>query len=591
MSNDTAHALPGVAVSARRVRLGRAAAVPLALCFLALSLVFAQPATALSGPSLIGTALEIGESLATSESVVEAGALAGAIATGATAATGVGLLGLTAVAAYQTRDTWLPVVSGLIGGAFSTVTGNGSSGCVLSMGSATIGAAGVSMPLAESGCSGAFLGSQKVLLTNAQWTCAASNGAIATGSNSTVTLGYWGSSTTTSTTSVWQPCGSGSTLTSVLATVNLSTGSTPALAGPSYSVGTAVDPSSVVQTTTIQCSDGLGNVLGTVKATSTGSAGQLEVPSCPAVYPGSVPTHITATAGPTATVQGQTLLDGPLTNPATKYPNCFDSAGHWLTSCVVRVWINGQPCHVGTAGCSTWTTDAADNGDAVECRMGPTYVVPLSDCQELKRAYQTGTGTRTLTVTDPAGTPIDATDPGAGSASSAAPTTGANPSTPADPSTAPAPATSSSSSCFGTGWSWNPVSWVVIPVKCALSWAFVPTSAPSFTDIPSPLPSGWLPTLNSGSDGACGSVSMPPLDIGIHKLTDGPTGMRADGAAQTPTTVLFDTCKAPWPLVRTFTYNGTLCLVLVAVVRAAFRAVMTALGMGVEVAAAAGGDQ
>jgi hypothetical protein len=27
------------------------------------------------------------------------------------------------------------------------------------------------------------------------------------------------------------------------------------------------------------------------------------------------------------------------------------------------------------------------------------------------------------------------------------------------------------------GWSWNPVSWVFVPVKCALAWAFVPDAA------------------------------------------------------------------------------------------------------------------
>ncbi len=37
-----------------------------------------------------------------------------------------------------------------------------------------------------------------------------------------------------------------------------------------------------------------------------------------------------------------------------------------------------------------------------------------------------------------------------------------------------------SRNCLGTGWSWNPVSWVYVPVKCVLLWAFVPK--PGFVD-------------------------------------------------------------------------------------------------------------
>lgn len=111
---------------------------------------------------------------------------------------------------------------------------------------------------------------------------------------------------------------------------------------------------------------------------------------------------------------------------------------------------------------------------------------------------------------------------------------------------------------------------------------FVPTSPPSFTDIAVNVPPGWSPSLPDLGDGSCGKVTMPQLDLGYAEPIKPDRGHVAAHE-------LFDTCDSPWPLVRTFTYNGALALVLVSVVRLAFRALMTALGMAVESKAA--GDE
>lgn len=70
---------------------------------------------------------------------------------------------------------------------------------------------------------------------------------------------------------------------------------------------------------------------------------------------------------------------------------------------------------------------------------------------------ETGGGTTTNPTTQPSATS------GAGF-----PTSGTN--------TAPAGVDAEGSSCMGDAWSWNPLNWVFIPVKCAVLWAFVPSA-------------------------------------------------------------------------------------------------------------------
>jgi hypothetical protein len=74
-----------------------------------------------------------------------------------------------------------------------------------------------------------------------------------------------------------------------------------------------------------------------------------------------------------------------------------------------------------------------------------------------------------------------------GGTSTTTTTTGNNPAT-GDPG---------SDNCMSSFWSWNPVAWVFTPVKCALTWAFVPSS----TDVQSAHDSmngGWSSTRGLG---------------------------------------------------------------------------------------------
>lgn len=557
-------------------RWGLAAALPAALLFLALSVLFAQPATALSGPQIVGAAMDVAESVAAPAAEVLTGGTAAAGGAGCLATlvcAGIIGTGALAWAAFQTRDTWLPIVKGLIGQGGTSTDTSGATGCPVSVTNPVMSGQSLSGSYSWSSCSLMQRGYDRVYVL--EYTCTQGDSVVSTGNGTGVVAqaqpSFVGTASGSNTFTI-SLCAAGATLTGVVFHVDVDNAPAKGVS-PTYSISpAATDPSKMSQTTKVTCVLGDGTVQGTVTATSTGTDAVIEVPSCGAKYPGTLPSEVVATAGLPGSESP--VLDQKFNNVATQYPDCFDSGGHFLASCVVRVWINGSPCHVGVQGCVSWTTAAQDYGDTVECRFGP-YVVAMSDCNELRRSYQSGASTRTLTVTDPAGSPADSTDPGASPSSSAQPTSGTNPTT----DSAPVPGTSTaanSSSCWGTGWSWNPVSWVVIPVKCALSWAFLPANPPSFSDVPSPLPAGWVPSFPSLTDGSCGELDMPKLDMTKLIGTVGPTK-------------LFNTCDAPWPTVRSVTYYGLEALALVGVGMAGFRAVMSALGMGVEVPA--GGDE
>ena len=121
------------------------------------------------------------------------------------------------------------------------------------------------------------------------------------------------------------------------------------------------------------------------------------------------------------------------------------------------------------------------------------------------------------------------------------------------------------------------VSGIVSALAGILTDLFVPDDAPSFSDVPSPLPDGWLPSLPSVSAGACGPITLGSLDLG-------PMG------GNTGTISLVDTCEHPWPLARDLIYNGLLAVVLLAAAVRAYRAVASALGIKVDDGVSVGSD-
>jgi hypothetical protein len=160
------------------------------------------------------------------------------------------------------------------------------------------------------------------------------------------------------------------------------------------------------------------------------------------------------------------------------------------------------------------------------------HAMPMSDCAVLERAYQP-VGQNVATAGSTVGT-IDqdvdgdpstsssstGTGTGTGTGGSSLPTTGPNP---AAPDTAPDSSTNpDSQSCFSTGWSWNPVSWVYVPIKCSFIWAFVPTpdATATMSDIGTNIGSrapftyvGDVDTWVNGLTAGAGSTGCWTLDV------------------------------------------------------------------------------
>jgi hypothetical protein len=156
---------------------------------------------------------------------------------------------------------------------------------------------------------------------------------------------------------------------------------------------------------------------------------------------------------------------------------------------VVRVLPDGQivPCREDGTNCQDWWHDP-DREARFRCMWGPIQL-PLTECWPLARKYNRTTSGQIvpnpalippLTGTQPTTEPVIGTP-------TEVPTIPA-PGTPGQPGTPPGtpdiftpPAEIPEverADCFPNGWGLlNPVEWVLKPVKCALTWAFVPSPA------------------------------------------------------------------------------------------------------------------
>lgn len=171
-----------------------------------------------------------------------------------------------------------------------------------------------------------------------------------------------------------------------------------------------------------------------------------------------------------------------------QYPGCV---GPGVSACKYVVRVDGLPCTVGAAGCVDWGRTAREDPSRVSCRWG-TYVLPLSGCGAAERAYEVHPTETPVRATDlnTDGLPETYTAPGPQGQTSPQSVPDPAPAPPApQPQPAPnqipgtiaspnAPATTTERECWPSGWGmFNPASWVMQPMKCALVWAFVPDAA------------------------------------------------------------------------------------------------------------------
>jgi hypothetical protein len=275
-------------------------------------------------------------------------------------------------------------------------------------------------------------------------------------------------------------------------------GTEPGLGG----VGGVPSSSSVDITATQACVSDTDPGTTTSAIGTIPGGGQIPTPKCPA---GMHPTGTTYTGH---NGKGTAVNLGSATFNPGAYPSC--NAG-----CRMVVNVDGLPCRIGVAACYDWMHLTPPQ--QVACMWGP-YNMPTSDCAGLELGYRGGQGL-SIDVTKPLNPPqlvpvgpdlkpIPQWGPGTSAPPDWGPTTAPNPGPVT--TTAPAPATTTVPSpsvsttpvapglptvgtnptptgapipdpsapgqnCLAAAWTWNPIDWVFVPVKCALVWAFVPT--------------------------------------------------------------------------------------------------------------------
>lgn len=218
-----------------------------------------------------------------------------------------------------------------------------------------------------------------------------------------------------------------------------------------------------------------------IEYTSRGTDGALRSPPCAVLKPGSHGTGKLTIDGVAPDGTKTRLWESDAINDA-EHPLCSPSKAS--SGCAASIWIDGKECVAGNVECENWTEIFRDANTSarVSCHYGP-YIVSPDKCFIMERAYtldgapatkeNTDGDPGTVNFTEPNGQqyqkPESPTNPGTGTGTgtNTIPQAGANPSPNVEPST-------DFGQCMGTGWSWNPVSWVMTPVQCALQWAFIP---------------------------------------------------------------------------------------------------------------------
>jgi hypothetical protein len=245
----------------------------------------------------------------------------------------------------------------------------------------------------------------------------------------------------------------------------------------------------------------------------------VEMPNCNTILPGSHVEGIATTGGRGGA--NDLSIHQPVFNDTANadYPLCTTHAP--VGGCYLDLRKNGVSCfHDGTF-CAAWTEHESD----YTCNFGP-YSVAISMCET---EFSTYFDTETQPDPNPSVAPGAGGFPGSGD----------------NPGSDPAPGgVGDGDSCLGGIWSWNPVDWVMTPVKCALKWAFVPDSA-TLQDFTTTVKTSYDSTTIGQWGGAIGAV-------GLFSIPDGGCGGAAMhipnlwGMNTAQDVNVFGTCDEPW---------------------------------------------
>lgn len=255
----------------------------------------------------------------------------------------------------------------------------------------------------------------------------------------------------------------------------------------------------------------------------------------------------------------------PVDDPA--YPDCSVALGN---VCVLDVWVDGSACQVGDSRCLDWSSHAQAR---LQCKWGP-YNMPMAACSMLERAYQ------------PSGAPmtdenIDG-DPSTPPAPNPAPSGGGVPTEVPIPPDVPEPTDEvqipGGSGCWPSGTAkWNPLEWVMRPVQCALSWAFIPDGGLDvYTDR---FGAAWGSSdVGTWVSEVGGSASTLGAGVGGVGGCGGPQWTITLGGRDYPFRPL-DACNEPMSSIAPFVKAAVAAVVVLAGVRAVMRPITRSLDL------------
>jgi hypothetical protein len=270
------------------------------------------------------------------------------------------------------------------------------------------------------------------------------------------------------------------------------------------------------------------------------------------------------------------------------FGDCLDTAGVSTGLCTTDVWLNQDgtagftKCAVGNPiDCLDWEAYAATYPDRVQCRFG-THVMPLTDCKARHEAYYTG---RTATndgganwyASNPDGTPAPKTNPNPSPNPTPAPTPAPSPggTTVHDPAFDPQP---SNNNCWGGMISWNPVDWVLTPIKCAVEWAVVPNQTQLQPKLDSMKAQLRTTTVGAYVDGLITAAQTTNVPAGGGCQGPAFSGILPAGGG--PFTVHpFDACSGPVKIVAAIVKAGLSAGIIVACLFFGVRVLAGTFGM------------
>jgi hypothetical protein len=237
-----------------------------------------------------------------------------------------------------------------------------------------------------------------------------------------------------------------------------------------------------------QCviTDTAGTAYEAVSASFHESDPQWAPVSCPQLPPEAVTSNVSVwevneTTGERTKVQDTDTTSGYRTAEEND-PECTD--GSCVLDLEYKDGTSWKSCFDAGTRCADWWAQRADT-DVYRCTYGGD-VVDNRECVLYKLVFQSSTSTEycmpTSTALEDCVSTKTQTDPDTGTS------TGTG--------TAPEYINTEGNDveCFPTGWGViNPVSWVVMPVKCALTWAFLPPATYWPTAV-APLVTAWNAT-------------------------------------------------------------------------------------------------